>query len=77
MACRPSRFAVCLVALTLLPALAGAQPPAPAGRVKVSSGAASLVGNAQVVPAPIGNPVVPTPDNTSEARNRRVEVTVR
>jgi outer membrane protein OmpA-like peptidoglycan-associated protein len=23
------------------------------------------------------NPVVPTPDNTSEARNRRVEVTVR
>ena len=57
MACRPSRFAVCLVALTLLPARAGAQPPAPAGRVKVSSGAASLVRNGQVVPAPIGTEV--------------------
>jgi hypothetical protein len=52
------RLVVCLgVTLALTPALAGAQAPSPAGRVKVSTGAASVVRAGQVLPAPVGTDV--------------------
>lgn len=53
-----ARLAMCLgMALALTTALARAQPPTPAGRVKVSSGAASVVRAGQVLPAPVGTEV--------------------
>ena len=49
---------MCLAAaLSLSGGLALAQPPVPAGRVKVSSGAASVIRNGQAVPAPVGTEV--------------------
>jgi hypothetical protein len=53
-----SRLAVCLgAALSLSTALVLAQAPAPAGRVKVSTGAATVIRNGQVLPAPVGTEV--------------------
>jgi hypothetical protein len=58
MASARSRLVVCLTAaLSLSGGLALAQAPVPAGRVKVSSGAASVIRNGQAVPAPVGTEV--------------------
>lgn len=48
----PPRRALCaLLAFCLVPGLAGAQTPAPAGRVKVATGTAAIVRGGQTVPA--------------------------
>jgi hypothetical protein len=55
---RPALLVVGTCALLACsPQLAMAQPPAPAGRVKVASGTAEIVRAGQVLPAPVGTEV--------------------
>jgi hypothetical protein len=72
-----SRLVVCLATmLSLSGGLARAQPPVPAGRVKVSTGTATVIRNGQALPAPVGTEVFES-DSVRTGADGRLAVMLR